>query len=133
MADANGEVLGHAVFSPVTLIGARREARGVALGPIAVRPDRQRQGIGSRLIETGIAQCRRAGFDFMVVLGLPEYFRRFGFRPASRFGLTAEFQPPDNFLALELSFQSLSGVGGRVVYAREFDALKRHDRGGGEP
>jgi len=125
VADADGELLGHALFSPVTLVGARRPAKGLGLGPVAVRPERQKQGVGTRLIETGIAQSRRAGYDFVVVLGAPAYYRRFGFRQASRFGLLNEYGADEEFLALELSTQSLAGVGGRVQYAGEFGALQR--------
>ena len=75
VAEVDGDVVGHVAFSPATVAGA---ADWVALGPVSVRPNRQRQGIGMRLIEGGLAQVRR-GSRGCVVLGEPAYYARFGF------------------------------------------------------
>ena len=79
VAEWDGEVVGHAAFSPAHVGG---DSGWVALGPVAVRPDRQREGIGARLIEAGLAQLR-GGAPGCVVLGDPGYYGRFGFRPAA--------------------------------------------------
>jgi putative acetyltransferase len=84
-------------------------------------PGRQKQGIGSRLVEAGLDECRRAGFDVVVVLGHPEYYPRFGFRPASIFGLRSEYDVPDPvFMAMELTPGAAMGVQGLVRYHEAF-------------
>ena len=80
IAEDEGEVVGHIAFSPATVGG---DAGWMALGPVSVRPDRQGQGIGSKLIEGGLAQIRRDAAG-CVLLGDPAYYARFGFRPADR-------------------------------------------------
>ena len=79
VAEREGEVVGHVAFSSA-LVGG--DSGWLALGPVAVRPDRQREGIGARLIEAGLAQLR-GGAPGCVVLGDPGYYARFGFRPAA--------------------------------------------------
>jgi putative acetyltransferase len=94
------------------------------LGPMAVRPAWQRQGIGSQLVREGLEECWRSGYEAVVVLGHPEYYPRFGFVPASRFGLRCEFEAPDEaFMALELRSGVLSAGGGVVRYASEFSKV----------
>lgn len=73
----DGALLGHAAFSPVRL---RVPGPWLALGPVSVRPDRQREGIGTALIETGLARLRERGARGCVVVGDPAYYGRFGFR-----------------------------------------------------
>src|SRR2546426_538557 len=82
------KVVGHVAFSPVSVAGA---TDGVGLGPVAVLPSHQGHGIGSRLIREGLAACQQSGFGFVVVLGEPGYYGRFGFAPASRWGLSDEY------------------------------------------
>jgi putative acetyltransferase len=119
-----GRVVGHIFFSPVTLESKGQTSVGVGLGPMAVLPEFQRQGIGTKLVETGLAQCRSAGFDFIVVLGHPEYYPRFGFIPASRFGLRSEYDVSDEvFMAMELRPNGLAGCAGVVRYQPEFNSV----------
>ncbi|HYG61865.1 MAG TPA: N-acetyltransferase [Thermoanaerobaculia bacterium] len=118
-----GEVVGHILFSPVTLDGCDRSIAGLA--PMAVLPGRQRDGIGSALVERGLAACRDAGIEAVVVLGHPEYYPRFGFVPASRFGLGCEYPVPDEvFMALELTPGALAGCRGTVRYRPEFSQVE---------
>ena len=77
VATIEASVIGHAAFSPVTVDG--REAGWFGLGPVSVLPSHQRQGIGSRLIEDGLAQLRQQGAQCCVVLGDPAFYSRFGF------------------------------------------------------
>jgi putative acetyltransferase len=91
------------------------------LGPLGVLPGLQRDGAGKALCRAGIEACRAAGAPFVVVLGHPPYYPRFGFVPAVRFGLTfADAPPRDAFMALELEPGALANAGGRVRYAPEF-------------
>ena len=96
----------------------------LGLGPMAVLPTRQRQGIGSPLVRTGLAACRDAGHGCVVVLGHPEYYPRFGFTRASRHGVTWEHPAPDEaFMLVELRDGALGGRGGIVRYQPEFGAV----------
>ena len=73
------QVVGHILFSPVSIESSQQTHRAVGLRPMAVRPDFQRQGIGRQLIEEGLQVCRQAGYEIVVVLGHPSYYPRFGF------------------------------------------------------
>jgi putative acetyltransferase len=118
-----GEVVGHILFSPVTIEGYDRPAAGLA--PMAVLPGQQRRRIGSALVERGLAACRDAGMEAVVVLGHPEFYPRFGFVPASRFGLDCEYPVPDEvFMALELTPGALAGAHGTVRYRPEFNQVE---------
>ena len=118
VAEDAGEIVGHIAFSPVAVQGAT----GVlGLAPMAVRPDRQRAGIGSALVRAGLAACRDAGAGAVVVLGHPLYYPRFGFAPAHTFGLRDEYgAPPEAFMALELTPGALAEAEGVVRYHAAF-------------
>ena len=91
---------------------------------MAVLPDHQRCGVGSRLVERGLQVLRGEGHQAVIVLGHPEYYPRFGFVPASRFGIRSTYDVPDNvFMALELQPGSLQNCAGTVHYQPEFDAV----------
>jgi putative acetyltransferase len=120
VAEDAGAIVGHILFSPVTL-SSGIDARVMGLAPMAVLPARQRQGIGSALVTAGLDECRRLGITAVVVLGHPEYYPRFGFRPASGFGLRSEYDVPDEvFMALELPPGGLEGTAGTVRYHPAF-------------
>ena len=122
VAQVNGETVGHILFSPVTLSGEDGLLMGLA--PMAVAPGRQRSGIGSRLVRTGLAQCRRLGAQAVVVLGHPEFYPRFGFVPAEHFALHCEYDvPTEAFMAIELHPGALRRVSGTVCYHAAFAAL----------
>jgi len=102
---------------------------GVGLAPVAVLPAHQRAGVGGRLVEEGLRRLREAGHGFCVVLGHPGYYPRFGFLPASDFGVRWERDVPDRaFMALELCPGALAGHPGVVRYAPEFDGLQSEPR-----
>jgi putative acetyltransferase len=112
-------VVGHVVFSPVSLPQSPAIS-GLGLGPMAVLPAVQRQGVGSRLVRDGINRCRREACDLVVVLGEPAYYQRFGFAPAHRFGLGNEYGVGDEFMVMELRSGTLVQARGVVKYASEF-------------
>jgi putative acetyltransferase len=98
--------------------------QGTALGPMAVMPEHQRQGIGSQLIEAGNRKLKEAGCPFIVVVGHAEYYPRFGFRPASAYGITCEWEVPDNvFMVLVLDPGKMQGVAGLAKYRHEFSTV----------
>lgn len=116
----NGRIDGHILFSRLVIAGADgAKIEAAALAPVAVRPDCQRQGLGSALIRAGIEACRARGLGILVVLGHPAYYPRFGFSAALARPLKAPFSG-DAFMALELSPGALGGKAGTVHYAKAF-------------
>ena len=123
VAEDGGLIVGHIMFSPVTL-AAKDEFRAMGLAPMAVRPVKQRQGIGSALVERGLEECRLMGMEAVVVLGHPGFYPRFGFVPAVRFGLRCEYEVPDDaFMALELRGSALKEMTGTIRYHDAFALL----------
>ena len=124
VAVENDRVVGHILFSPVTIESGDEVFPALGLGPMAVLPELQRRGIGSMLVSHGLDECRSAGHTSVVVVGHADYYPRFGFVPASRFGLKCEYDVPDNvFMAIELRVGALSGQGGLVKYQSEFNEV----------
>jgi len=123
VAEVKGQIVGHILFSPVTVQGAN-DLKAVGLGPMAVLPELQRRGTGSLLVKQGLEDCRRAGIQAVVVLGHPDYYPRFGFHRASTWGLRCEFEAPDEaFMALELTPDVLSGNAGVIRYHPAFRSV----------
>jgi len=115
------EIVGHVLFSLVTIRSERGEFQALGMGPVAVRPDRQKQGIGSGMIRAGLDRLRRQGHEIVVVEGDPAYYSRFGFQDVSRYGLSCEFNPPPGcFMVLELRAGALAARTGTVYYLPEF-------------
>ena len=123
VAEVDGELVGHILFSEVT-VGGAPTATGMGLAPMAVLPGHQNRGIGSALVRRGLAMLRDEGCPFVVVLGHPTYYPRFGFVPASRHGLTCQYEgvPDEAFLVHELTAAGLRGVAGVARYRPEFAA-----------
>ena len=117
VAEAEGEVVGHVAFSPVT---AASGPAGAGLAPVAVSEPQRRRGVAAALIRMGLEACREAGFGWVVVLGEPAYYSRFGFAPAAEFGLTDEYGGGGAFQAVELVPGALPVGVGLVRYAPEF-------------
>jgi len=120
VAEEDGAVIGHIMFSPVELSGSP-DLKIMGLGPMAVTPQRQRSGVGSSLVRAGVERCRALGYGAVVVLGHPEFYPRFGFRPASQFGVGSEYEVPDDvFMLLELQPGYLADRVGTVRYHDAF-------------
>jgi len=125
VADLDGTVVGHILFSPVRIDPEGTLVSVVALAPMAVTPEHQRRGVGGRLVREGLDLLRAAGHGAVVLVGHPEYYPRFGFTPASRFGLRCEFPevPDEAFMAMELSPGALARGTGIVRFRREFQQV----------
>ena len=119
VAEAQDEIVGHILFSPMTIESGEVAHNAVCLGPLAVLPNFQRQGVGSQLMEAGLAECRRQGHKAVFLLGHPSYYPRFGFRPAREFDVHYQ-DDRDAFMAVELVQGALQRISGRAVFAEEF-------------
>lgn len=123
VAENNGTVVGHILFSPVS-IAERPGIKAMGLAPMAVTPELQRSGIGTALVRAGVEACRAVGAELVVVLGHPTYYPRFGFAPASRWGVKSEYAVPDEvFMALPLAADGEIDLAGTVRYHAAFAAL----------
>ncbi|MGB8214515.1 MAG: HAD-IA family hydrolase [Anaerolineales bacterium] len=118
-----GRITGHILFTPVSLEPRRDGLRGLGLGPVAVLPECQRTGIGSRLIQAGLETCRKQGYDFIALLGDPHFYARFGFTSAHGLGLSSDYGDGDEFQILDLKPGLLKGVSGKVKYIPEFKEM----------
>lgn len=120
VAIVDGKMVGHIMYSPIRV----GKLIGAALGPMAVVPERQRQGIGSKLVEAGNLRLKDEGWPFIIVLGHPNFYPRFGFRPAGALGITCEWEvPEDVFMVLVLDQDKMQGVSGLVRYRHEFSSV----------
>lgn len=115
-------LVGHVLFSPVSIKSDEGGCSVVGLGPMAVLPAYQRQGIGSHLVQKGLDRCRQMGYTLVIVLGHPDYYPRFGFVPASRHDIRYEHDVPDEvFMVLELRNGAAAGCSGVARYHSAFD------------
>jgi len=118
VAEVEGCIAGYVAFSPVSVASGNA---GVGLGPLAVQPAHQRQGIAASLVTASLAACRELGFGWGVVLGDPNYYSRFGFCTAADFGLSDAFRGGPDFQVIELIPGHIPKGEGLVRYAPEFD------------
>ena len=124
VAEDDGRLVGHIFFSAVTIQSKETGLTGIGLAPLAVVPERQNQRIGSMLMEHGLRRCREEDHPFVVVLGHPNYYPRFGFVPASNFGIKSEYDVADEvFMVMELREGALTGCAGVAKYQPEFNEV----------
>ena len=126
VADDNGSIVGHIMFTPVLVAEEKQKLQGMGLAPMAVQPSRQRQGIGSLLIKYGLNILHEKGCPFVIVLGHPDYYPRFGFKPASGFNIRCQWEglPDEAFMILVMDHEAMKNVSGVATFRDEFnDAL----------
>ena len=123
VAVSDNTLVGHIFFSPVTINHGEKQVFGMGLAPMAVLPDYQNRGIGSLLVKEGLRRIRSTDCPFIIVLGHEQYYPRFGFEPASKYGLKCQWDGvPDNaFMVLVLNKEALAGISGVASYRSEFD------------
>jgi putative acetyltransferase len=120
VATLDDQVVGHIMYSPLSI----GEVIGAGLGPMAVLPEYQRQGIGSKLVMAANEKLKHAGCPFVIVVGHASYYPRFGFKPASRRGIACEWEVPDEaFMLLVLDEATMQDVSGLAKYRHEFSSV----------
>ena len=121
VAELDGEIVGHIMLTKLLIENGGSKYDSLALAPVSVVPEHQNKGIGSELISESLKIAKELGFKSVIVLGHDKYYPRFGFKPASTWGIKAPFDVPDEaFMALELEDGSLEDISGTVVYSKEF-------------
>ena len=124
VAEQGGQLIGHVAVSPMALVEQPSITGYLGLGPVAVVPDHQRQGVGSVLVEMALDRCRQAAARAVFVLGEPAFYSRFGFEPARRHGFTSDYPDAgDAFQILVLRPPLPDAYRGPIRYAPAFAAL----------
>lgn len=118
IADRDGEPVGHLLLTAAHIRGADTRVETLALAPLSVVPDYQRRGVGRGLVEAAHARAAAMGFGSILLVGIPDYYRRFGYAPLGRYPITLPFPaPPGDCMILPLRPHALTGVAGTVEYA----------------
>ena len=116
VAKKDNKIVGYILFTKIQ-IGKFEE---LALAPLAVLPEYQRQGVGSKLIEEGDKVAKEMGYHYVVVLGSDKYYPKFGYEKATKYGIKPPFDVPDeNFMVIKLN-DLRKEIKGTVKYAKEF-------------
>lgn len=125
VAEVEGKVVGHILFSPLVIDNGQQQFHSLVLAPVSVLPEFQNKGIGSLLIRAGHQNAKELGYESVILVGHPEYYPRFGYRPCSAWNIKSPIDLPsdDVFMAMELSEGSLQGVSGTVVFPPEFEGV----------
>ncbi|MGL5381622.1 GNAT family N-acetyltransferase [Clostridium sp.] len=115
------KIVGHIMFTKAFIESENNKVETLALAPLAVSPEYQGKGVGSKLINDALNIAKGLGYNSVIVLGSEKYYPRFGFKEAKSFGVNPSFEVPSaNFMALELNEDSLRDVNGTMIYAKEF-------------
>jgi putative acetyltransferase len=118
-------IVGHILFSPAVIEGREQKIQGMALAPMAVLPELQRQGVGSQLVQAGIEALKQVDCGFIILVGHPTYYPRFGFVPASQYGIKSEWEVPDDaFMVLVLDKSRRDALSGVAKYRPEFSEVE---------
>jgi putative acetyltransferase len=125
VAEDDGIVVGHILFSPVVIINRKSILKGMGLAPMAVLPSRQREGIGSKLVRSGLDILRTRGCPFVIVLGHAEYYPKFGFEPASKYNMVCQWEgvPDEVFMAMVFDNRKSDNLKGVAKYRDEFNEV----------
>jgi putative acetyltransferase len=122
VAEKDAQVVGHILFSDLPIVTWAGTIPALALAPLAVVPEVQKQGIGSALMRRGLEVCKEQGHRIVVVVGHPHFYQRFGFSSKLAAQLESAYSGRESFMAVELVPGALDGVTGRVQYPPPFEA-----------
>jgi putative acetyltransferase len=124
VAKYRNAIIGHVLFYPIKIRTHRKKCTSLALAPISMIPSFQNRKVGSRLIREGSEKARKLGFKSVIVVGHPEYYPRFGFEKASKYGISAPFNVPDTALfAMESEKDGLKDCSGTIEYPSEYSEV----------
>jgi putative acetyltransferase len=124
VAKYRNAIIGHILFYPIKINAYRKKCNSLALAPISVLPNFQNRKVGSRLIKEGLQKAQKLGFKSVIVVGHSEYYPRFGFEKASKYGISAPFNVPATaFFAIELEKDGLKNCSGTTEYPSEYNEL----------
>jgi len=122
VAEIDRQVIGHILFTPITIDNGEQQFQSLVLAPVSVLPEYQKMGVGGQLIRAGHQKAKELGYQSVILIGHPEYYPRFGYKPASTWGIKTHIPLPsdDVFMAVELVEGGLTGVSGIVIFPPEF-------------
>ncbi len=121
VAEYKGNIVGHILLTKVKIVNGEKVCESLAIAPVSVLPDYQKKGIGGNLIETAHQKAKELGYKSVVLVGHEDYYPRFGYQLASKYGIKFPFEVPDiNAMAIELEKGALKNVSGEVQHPKEF-------------
>ncbi len=121
VAEVDNRILGYILLTKVKVKNVDNEYDSLALAPVAIVPEYQKQGIGSQLIIEGLKRAKALGNDSVIVWGHKEYYPKFGFKPALDYDILCPLPTHQDYLmALALKPDGLKNVSGKVIYPKEF-------------
>lgn len=124
VAELDDQLVGHILFTKIKIVNGDKAHESLALAPMAVSEAYQKQSIGGQLIREGLKRAAALGFGSVIVLGHEHYYPKFGFEPASKWGIKAPFDVPNEvFMVIELQPNALENVSRTVQYSKEFDSV----------
>lgn len=125
VAEVDTNIVGHILFTTAFIREGIQQIKGMGLGPMAVLPDYQKQGVGSAMVRHGLEEVESIGYPFVVVLGHPSYYPRFGFEPASKYDLKCEYEdvPEEAFMIRVFEPSLIRDISGVVYYRPEFSSV----------
>ncbi|TWT29520.1 GNAT family N-acetyltransferase [Blastopirellula retiformator] len=121
VAEVDGNIVGQILFTPATIERDAHVVQGWGLAPVSVAPKSQGRGIGATLVRQGLEELRQQGGAFVIVLGDPQYYPKFGFQPAAQWNVQSEFGgvPAEAFMLIAFDEEAI-GDGGIAKYRPEF-------------
>jgi len=121
VAELEGQLVGYIILSKIHIDSSNHLIDALSLGPVAVLPEFQKQGIGGQLIKKAHKIAKSLGHEIIILLGHKDYYPRFGYELTSKYGIQLPFDSaPENCMVLGLNTNSLKGVSGKVVYSKPF-------------
>lgn len=124
VAEVDNEIIGHILFTPVAIRNNGKSYNSLTLAPMSILPEYQKRSIGKLLVIFGLQLAKESGYTSVVVLGLPSYYPKLGFKKASNWDIKSPFPAPDEaFMAIELEPGSLDNISGKVIFPSAFDEV----------
>ena len=118
VAVENDKLVGHILFTKAVVTKSEKSISAQILAPLAILPDKQKKGIGEKLINKGLQILKESGTELVFVLGHPTYYPRCGFIPAGKQGFEAPYPIPEEhaeaWMIQELSGDVLKKYSGKV-------------------